>query len=682
MVSDLPVTPKLPQQVDTQTKIAWANKEEVTVDSVEIVGEEVDEKIVKSTEERTTAEIKHSPFNENRQKSSLKINNHDVGKYFRDLSDVTVSNEAQNKFSQTLLILDALHIGLNDLEDVVTESSELHQVLKSQKETLANVLAEIRSGVSRSMEKMATNVLDKVQRLERNFEIQWCRLEKSGHKDELKGLFYECQENEEKHNHHYDQRNQFEEKSLKKSRFVKDSYQYEVDKDSTGKEYRQENSKENDVYFDFVKNERHDKNKHDNENENKHSEHSRSQDHLNPVKGEKTINVDEINEYENKYKQKQLKENKKYENLDKLSNYDKSAFNNEKYNRLNNQKSAKHENSGEHFNKKPDGENCEKYNNAEFEHSERKDLKRDYQTKIFESKRSEDTKSKHYKNSGKHEDTNSKNQHIRHDENLGKFEHVRTEGRPAEGKPTYSEQSEKYGKSNQYEKTLKFESSKDYNHEEKGSRNVKHEESKLNEKYYNVKNSQKEQKKNPDESTYQKSDYDKNQKPYTFIKRAAEKLGKYLKEKCDKNRQKTTDLYNKVKEGVKEKMKIPMEMFNNMFNTYCSSNKNNQKKDEHRREQLKGDYKRNSHDRSMFFNDESIKVEDNGEIKSFVDLKLADSKKGNVSPLVKKDNNVVEQSNEIHQWKFIYPSPSLNNESNVEGDWFIKAGESRSKARW
>lgn len=656
--------------------MAWANKEDVIVDSVEINGEEVTEKIVKSTEERLDSNNKHYPFDENRQKLSLKINNHDVGKYFRDLSDVTVSNEAQNKFSQTLLILDALHIGLNDLEDVVTESSELHQVLQSQKETLANVLAEIRSGVSRSMEKMATNVLDKVQRLERNFEIQWCRLEKSGHKDELKGLFYECQENEEKHNKHYDQRSQFEEKGIKKNRFVKDSYHYEVDRDSTGKEYRHENSKENDVYFDFVKNERHAKNKYDHENKNKQADHLRSLDYLNHLKDEKPTNVDEINEYENKYKPKQLKENKNYEHLDKLTNYDKNALNHEKYNRPNYQKSSsKHENSGEYSSKKPDGENFEKdkkFSNAEYERSEKKDFKKDDKTKILENKKSDDTKSKQYKNSGNHKHTNPKNQLIGNDENRGKFEQVRTDGK----------YSEKYEKSNKYEKTLKFETSKDYNNMEKGSRNLKHEESKSNEKYYNVKNSQKEQKKNPDESTYQKSGYDKNQKPYTFIKTAAEKLGKYLKEKCDKNRQKTTDLYNKVKEGVKEKMRIPMEMFNNMFNTYCSTNKNNQKRDENIREQLKGDYKRNSHDRSMYLNDEPIKVEDNGDIKSFVDLKLADSKKENGSPLVKRDNNVVEQSNEIHQWKFIYPSPSLNNASNVEGDWFIKAGESRSKARW
>lgn len=678
MVSDLPVTQKLPQQDDLPTKIAWANNEEVTVDSVEISSEEAAEKIVKSTEERLDSNKKHyNSFNENRQKLSLKINNHDVGKYFQDLRDVTVSNEAQNKFSQTLLILDALHIGLNDLEDVVTESSELHQVLKSQKETLVKVLAEIRSGVSRSMEKMATNVLDKVQRLERNFEIQWCRLEKSGHKDELKGLFYECHENEEKHNNYYDQRSQFEEKSLKKNRFAKDSYQYEVDRDSTGKEYsRHENSQENDVYYDFVKNERHATNGYEHENKNKQAEHLRSLDRSNPLNDEKPINVDDMNDYENKYRQKQLKENKKYDNLDKLTNYDKNAFIDEKY--KNNQKSAKHENSKEYSSKNPDGKNFEKdkkHSNAEYERSERKDFKKDDQTKFFEDQRSEDTKSKQFKNSEKHENTNSKNQNIGNVEHLGRFDHVRTEGQ-------YSEKPEKYGKSNKYEKTLKFETSKDHNHMNKGSRNFKHEESRSNEKYYSVKNSQKEQKKSPDESTYQKSDYGTNQKPYTFIKTAAEKLGKYLKEKCDKNRQKTTDLYNKVKEGVKEKMKIPMEMFNSMFNTYCSTNKNNQKKDEHKREQLKGDYKRNSHDRSMYINDESITVEDNGDIKSFVDLKLADSKKGNGSPLVKKDNNFVEQSNEVHQWTFIYPSHSPNNESNVEGDWFIKAGESRSKARW
>lgn len=723
VVSDLPATSKLPLQDDLSSNIACANKEEVTVDSVEISGEEVVEKILSLKEDRLDSNNNyHYGFNENRQKSTLKIDNHDIGEYFTGLSEVTVSKEAQNKFSQTLLILDALHIGLNDLEYVVTESSELHQVLKSQKETLVNVIAEIQSGVSRSMEKVATSVLDKVQRLERNFEIQWCKLERAGHKDELKGLFYDCQENEEKYDNSYNYRSQLNEKSTKKNRFVKDNYEYEVDKDSRGKEYnRHVNSKEGDIYSDFVKNERYFKSKYDYENkkaansrnpdssdphtkfrdsENYESENEQpnhdgnalneerykiSNEHEHLVDDEKYENVDkQSNKGKNsfnkeKYKhlneQKSIWKNGKYENVENQPNHGRNAFNKEQYKNENNQKFAKHDNSEGYNSKKSGEENIEKdRKHSKPKHTLSDSEKQDVPKKVFKNQRIEDVNYKLYDKSEHFENTKSKNQFFGNDENLEKFVHKRSENK----------YSENYKKSNKYEENVKFETSKDHkSYKEKFSNGFNEKDNKFGKPYYQIKDSEKElNDKNPstDESTYQERDHNKKlESNNNFIKATAEKLGKFLKEKCDKNKQKPTDLYNKLKEGVKEKMKVPVELFNSMFSKYCSRNKNNERKQEYKKEQSKGD--RNFLDRTMNLNDEMKTDYENANIKNIVDPKLMDSKIENGSPFRNKDENVVELSDKLSQWTFVYESPP-NNESNIEGDWFIKAGESRSKARW
>lgn len=212
-----------------------------------------------------------SKGNQNVEKINLKINNNELGKYLKVLSDMTDSVETQRKFAQAMLILDSLQIGINDLEELVTDNSELNQLLNKQKNKLNDVITEVKLGVSRSLERLATNVFNKVQTIERRFEKQWCRLEQNGHKEALKGLFYDCED----YKNEYKMKDVTSEKHLKenngKADFKKEKHYkkgmsmegYEVDKDSAGKVHSKENNAngDNNDYYKLVKKEKTNKNK-------------------------------------------------------------------------------------------------------------------------------------------------------------------------------------------------------------------------------------------------------------------------------------------------------------------------------------------------------------------------------------------------------------------------------------
>ncbi|XP_046677678.1 uncharacterized protein LOC124365735 [Homalodisca vitripennis] len=639
---DLPITQKL--QDSLPPSMTWADKYDVTVDTLDelYANEEQADKGMARTSDNPLDDI--IQFNENSKgvwkKQSLKIDNHQVRKYFEVLNEITGSAEMHNKFAQALLILDALHVGLKDLEDVVTENSELHRVLRKQKDTLFNALNEVELGVSRSMEKLATNVLNKVKKLERRFENQWCKLEKTGYKEELKGLFYECQENEEKafekdpkNTNDVEKRKDkpiFNEKNNKNSnekdskhfnerkdgqkQTVVEGYQYEVDKDSTGKVYSKQTG-----------------------------EGRKNGDYYKLLKSEKNIDVKQLN------KQK----HKRFNSADIQYIYGDSSDGNE----------------GEFYREK---------------------------NKHFNSGKGEYFSEMNQKNE------KTKTESIKYgDKPSSKFSHRMKDGNPTSDKfrnEAPESKSESLPDKATFEFVTRFlkESCKnglvsDY----QSLKNKLNEKvnipselfSKMHDKYCkNVDNSLKQNK--PTTDNFQRDVPQAKRETFTVDKSAVDIVTKYLKDNCGKsqssNNKMAPDTYHTLKDVVNEKVKIPPETFDKMYERYCKFSDKGFKWDRNfKNDQVKGDFagkdkERHSKRATPVIKDRKKYAE------SVVEITIIDEseKKDKREPNDAGKDKVILPTNKPRQWTFAYKSTSITNKTNKNGDWFIKSGESRSKTRW
>lgn len=612
-VSDLPVTPKLHSQEKIVRTSSWTTEGDVT----EALNEEPTcvWQLIDGVQ-HLAGDCKNQPENPNptgqtnAQKLPLTINNINIGKHFQHLGDASDSVNAQNNLAQTLLILDALNIGLNDLEDVVSENSELKDTLKLQKEQLHEVLKEIEFGVSRAMDKIASNILFRVQKLERSFEKEWCELEKSGHKDELKGLFYECPEFVEKEERyikgdykHPDKSKdgkKYEEKS--KGRYSsQDDYHYEVDKDSTGKYYRKSEGKE------FESN-----------------EYIRSFKKENPSYEKDTSQVSQEKEsFKDKYSGKVKQE--------KYVKYHKELFKKREQATFQEQNAYIVNDNTYHQKRSIIGGDLQKSveNNEKINFEE--DNQAENNVKVDDKK--ESANQNHYKL--ENEEYNSK-----------------------------SFKSKDKCKKNDNGHTEHFDKKESYNFKKPENHKYKHEQSR--EKKY--------------DST--KSHYEDRYRE----KSAIDKIAQYLKETCNKigEKAKHFNLYEKLRKSIDDKAKISIDLFNKMFEKYCKVSGKEYNTNNFNKENLKGEFRGKSYEKREFSKDFNI-IEDpksnSGNVFEFNIEETTNKQEGKFKHPLGQDR-IIEPTNKYRQWTFSSDEPIPDNKTKNSGDWFLKAGNSRSKARW
>lgn len=158
--------------------------------------------------------------------NDLKFDTSNLGKTFKLLSDLTSSQDSKYKFGHSLMIMDSVYVGLSDLELYISENSPLHFKLKKQKFKVSHSIAEeIKNAITISVDKLANNIFNKVQKLEKNIQTHWCRLQND--LDQIKSvqnhLFYDCDDKKDKR------------KNVER-KLTKNQNKYELDKDSVGKD--------------------------------------------------------------------------------------------------------------------------------------------------------------------------------------------------------------------------------------------------------------------------------------------------------------------------------------------------------------------------------------------------------------------------------------------------------------
>uniref|UniRef100_A0A1B6MMM5 Uncharacterized protein n=1 Tax=Graphocephala atropunctata TaxID=36148 RepID=A0A1B6MMM5_9HEMI len=717
---DLPIT----QKPQLQDNLPWAENEEVTVDTLEDLSasEQAEGKAGRHLDDLMDDKIKYTgDSNAVWPKQPLKIDSHEVGRYFKVLSDITGSAEAQNKFAQALLILDALHIGLKDLEEVVTENSELHKVLEKQKDTLFNALSEVELGVSRSMEKLATSVLNKVQKLERKFENQWCSLEKTGYKEELKGLFYNCQDNDEK---------AFETNSKTAKRLDK------TKGDFSGKNNRQSNQK-NDRHFNDMKdghfdekNARYFKEK-NNKNSNKKNDQyfnekndkyfkDKNEKHKQTILNSYQYEVDK--DSAGKVYTRSIVEDQGNDDYYKLlysGNYNDNKHKPKKVPSAEEEKIAfKHKND-DYYNKLLESGRYNDNKHLNIQKHEKMMPSADYKEKSAFKDKNNDSEGKFYK--GKDIDPNNgkgkyfKEMNQNHEKT--KKESIKNKDKPYETKnekPTIDQskievpQSKhdkdfadkaaieivtRYLKEN-CEKNLNKEKSSyenDYQSLINGIRgNVKIPPdmfSKLYNKFCKTRgNNFKQNIPTSDFNKFQHDVPEAKQDKFKVDKLVIEMITKYLKENCKKiqNSDKTDNVYDTLKDVINEKVKIPPEIFHKMYERYCKFNTDGFKWDKDmKNDQAKGDFAGQNKERH-FKGAPSVIEDPKQYVKNVIEIRLMeDSKeKGQEERNDLLKEKVILPTDKPRQWTFAYKSPPPTNKTNLSGAWYIKSGESRSKTRW
>ncbi|XP_054286774.1 trichohyalin-like [Macrosteles quadrilineatus] len=653
---DFPTTPKLSDGVKLKN-IPWAEKEDVIVEVIDdhhtdhvtrnsgskIQGKSQsyeanrkqqykqssgrseknkNERSYKQPDEKYKQqhETIYKHHNEKAQHQNQKFNDNQMGKFLNSLGELTGSPETKDKLKQVFLILDALQIGLHDLDDIVTENSELQNVLKNQKHKLFQIVTEMEYGVTKSIDRVATHILNKVRKLERRFEHQWCELEKRGHQEQLKGLFYDCQE-DEKNKHEFqglkqpEETKPHQESSLNKFSNIDinlNSFQYQVDRDSPGKEHSNSHSeeiKEIEDYYVLVSNEIKNNDAFLKEkslvNSSPNKENERNDQSINKedsfTKNGDTIIISDNEEIEEKRYDSQNQKDKRTYHDDKRKQFgsrEKYFEENPKYNggkrNMYNER-RKHKNENVHYNDKS-GYNKEeqKQNDKKWEYNDQK------------SHFNEKHKNYEGRNPRKHED-----------------------------RRTFSEEKRKY--------TERFESYKQ--------------------------NPNKEQNEN-------RESHGKSEK--SVPNSGPELIRKYLKESCEKGKHKLTNIYEKLKGYVDSKLRVPKEMFDSLYAKYCQVNDESLKwKKRYNREHPKGDFREKNN--KNFFKDELTIGDDLN--KNFRIIDITEMRTEKEAGDAAKDKFVVPD-NQPRQWVFNADETMYDNKSNLTGDWFFKAGESRTKMRW
>jgi len=622
---DLPTTPKQKHQGKFPNIIPWANNEEATVETAEDSITEVKlDKVTDGIKQNINYQTMLEDF---RPKETLKIYNYEVGKFFKSLSETTDSVDIQDKFAQALLILDAMQIGLKDLEEVVTENTELHRVLENQKRKLSDVLREVEFGVSKSMERLAINVLNKVQHLERKFENQWCVLEKHGHKEELRGLFYDCQEHEEKQSKNYKSykkdfdkegksHNKYNDKDddkhwkygegdkqldADKKRYdnlvSKDSFgSYEVDEDITGKVFSKSssNEKNSEEYYDLV--------------HKKHDKHSKSHDYDHAKNGFKD-NYDQHKEKKYDYK---FNNGYDYEH----TQFDFKEKRNDQYK---DKKYDDHKMKKESFGEKK--ENNHDFDNTKKEFRDKNDYDKDrkYNNDMLKKQGYSDKKDSNHK----------------------------------DDKVTYSEKKH------------------DYKEEKHSTDKYKHLPHSNSYKTYNENNS--------------KEKYDRSTDKSGVDKSAIETLVKILKEKCDsesgsKHRGENPNDYHKFKSKIDEKLRIPKKLFDDLYEKYCKNGNKYKHNNKYVKDNVENNYKQNG---KTFSKGEARVIHDENHNVMTVNVEVIAPPKDNYAESPEAATEIViPPANEPRQWIISHGDLSTDNKSDVNGDWFLKNGEFRSNVRW
>jgi len=641
---------------------------------------------------------------ETKKDHSYNSDDYEISEYFNTLRESTSSFETKGKLNQVFLILDALNIGLNDLEEVVSENSELQSVLKKQKYKLSQVLTEMEYGVSKSLDRVATSVLNKVKKLERRFEQEWCELEKRGHQDELRGLFYECRENERFQNDFEDTLTPSEEmknpnvaptKESSKIDLNWNSYEYQVDKDSPGKEPSHTNGNvinEMDDYYTLVKSEMQNSIEFPKGQEdvqlNSESGDSLPSDQDNKVKNSDKRQgfSDESNEIKyfdttgkqhyNKDKHCDTKErqhnNGKRDNT-KEKYFDKERRHNAREKHYGDNDEGKgndkdtYYNEGKHFDGKSKDSDCKsKHNDVKGKYNGAKEKYYNEGKKFSDKGKRNDAEEKPY-SEGKHDDKEKAND--------GKNKKYYNEATNFDNK----------GEHNYVNKDTHYNEGKHF--DDKGKRNDEKEKYYNEGKHYDDKRRYYNDKKHVDERGFDKQKFSDSKWRNNHREMNSEKsmpksepdfVRKYLKESCEKGKTKVKNLYEKLKTFIDSKLMVPKNIFDSLFAKYCRVNDDSYKWEKRfYRENPKGDF--NVKNNNNLYKDDLVvgdNVNRNVRIIDITETSPEDEAGDEMS------DNIIIPNNQRKQWVFSHDEPSHDNQTNLTGHWFFKAGESRSKMRW
>lgn len=196
-----------------------------------------------------------------RYQSTLNFDNDEVESIFKFLSDMTSSEISKFHFRQSTKMLSMLNNNLKRLESLISGSfeDEFSSKIKRQRYRVTNLLIKvIKNGISRAVEKLAWHIYDKVRKVEQSIQNQWCKFEsKIVALDRDTNIpFEKCSR---KKNDNQETRKVRAEKTWNERLNMKNEYQ--VDKDSVGKDCSKHSVKEGDVYKNIMKNKEHNQNR-------------------------------------------------------------------------------------------------------------------------------------------------------------------------------------------------------------------------------------------------------------------------------------------------------------------------------------------------------------------------------------------------------------------------------------
>lgn len=193
-----------------------------------------------------------------RYQNTLNFNYDELGSTFKFLSSLTSSDISKFQFGQSVMMLNTLNNNLKQLESLVSNSfdDELNFKIKKQRHRLTNLLIKvIKYGISKTVDKLAWNIYDKVKKVERSIQGQWCKFEnKIVALDGNIDIPFERCGNRNNNNNGETKKGRVK-RTWSESLNLKNEYQ--VDKDSVGKDYNKHSVNEGDDYKNIVKSKGH-----------------------------------------------------------------------------------------------------------------------------------------------------------------------------------------------------------------------------------------------------------------------------------------------------------------------------------------------------------------------------------------------------------------------------------------